>query len=204
MAISNPQASRLRTSCARSSRTERPEFTSMIGERGVFCDRGMRTLQQQKVQTGCKPSPVQRRSEKGNLKHNNTVAGAPEERRRQSCEHYVLPEEFTLPAAHLIPPKCTSSQMCRSDTYVNCHYPHVVTMCPQVHACTPPPATLLWPLFHSSVIGHTSSHSRKPVDSLPTPSRMVVAERVRASGTRESPYAPLGSALCASCQWLCC
>jgi hypothetical protein len=31
-------------SCARSSRTERPEFTSMIGERGVFCARGMRTL----------------------------------------------------------------------------------------------------------------------------------------------------------------
>ena len=156
------------------------------------------------MQTGCKPSPVQRRSEKGNLKHNNTVAGAPEERRRQSCEHYVFPEEFPLPAARLIPPKCTSSQMCRSDTYVNCHYPHVVTMCPQVHACTPPPATLLWPLFHSSVIGHTSSDSRKPVDSLPTPSRMVVAERVRASGTRESPYAPLGSPLRASCQWLCC
>ena len=101
-------------------------------------------------------------------------------------------KNLALPAARLIPPKCTSSQMCRSDTYVNCHYPHVVTMCPQVHACTPPPATLLWPFFHSSVIGHTSSDSRKPVDSLPTPSRMVVAERVRASGTRESPYAPLG------------
>ena len=144
------------------------------------------------MQTGCKPSPVQRRSEKGNLKHNNTVAGAPEERRRQSCEHYVLPEEFTLPAARLIPPKCTSSQMCRSDTYVNCHYPHVVSMCPQVHACTPPPATLLWPLFHSSVIGHTSSHSRKPVDSLPTPSRMVVAERVRASGLGRVPTRLLG------------
>ena len=36
--------------------------------------------------------------------------GAPEERRRQSREVSVIPEEFGLPAAPLIPPTCTTSQ----------------------------------------------------------------------------------------------
>ena len=90
-------------------------------------------------------------------------------------------------AARLIPPKCTSSQMS-----------------PRGHHVTRPPATLLWPFFHSSVIGHTSSDSRKPVDSLPTPSRRV-AERVRMRqwNLGESPTRLSGSPLRASCQSLC-
>ena len=147
-------------------------------------------------------SNQKRGTEKALLKHNDTV-GAPEERRRQSCEHYVLPEEFPLPAARLIPPKCTSSQMCRSDTYVNCHYPHVVTMCPQVHACTRPPATLLWPFFHSSVIGHTSSDSRKPVDRF----QPLAVGWPRGCAPVELGRVPTrlsGSPLRASCQSLCC
>src|SRR5262249_33018393 len=103
MAISNPQASRARTRCARFSPTEPPKFTSTIDGRGVFCARGMRTLRQQKGQPGCKRAVPRRSARRGKLGRHNKLSGAPEEIRTpdpQIRSLVLYPAELRARLAH--------------------------------------------------------------------------------------------------------
>jgi hypothetical protein len=54
----------------------------------------------------------------GNIYVISDINGAPEERRRQSPERSVIPEEFGLPARHLIPANYTSLTGSEADSTV--------------------------------------------------------------------------------------
>src|SRR5262249_11522314 len=103
VAISNPQASRARTRCTRFSPTEPPKFTSTTDGRGGFCARGVRTLRQQKVQTGCKPAVPRRSARRGKPGCPNKLNGAPEEIRTpdpQIRSLVLYPAELRARLAH--------------------------------------------------------------------------------------------------------